>query len=245
MSRKTRTNDDIGTTIRNLIEESDYTPSELASKLNVSRSQVSKWMHGTNLKIDTLFMLSQALNCSVDYILYGEEFSSASIAPRPHIDKRLDTFFKVIKNQYSNGISLTDAMNFLIASEIEPDADLNEDNLDSRFALAWATFLSIDTTCIIPKTQRTASIHIDDIKIKHEIDISALETLELCQIMDLLREKKKQYQKRKDFKQLHKENIEREYMANAELAERIKYRANNPKGDVPPTLLPYKDGGRL
>lgn len=64
----------IGNRIRQAREAKGWSQEDVAKIVNLSPSTVSQWENGgQRIKIDTLAVVAQALECSVDWLLYGKE----------------------------------------------------------------------------------------------------------------------------------------------------------------------------
>jgi transcriptional regulator with XRE-family HTH domain len=50
-------------------KEKGYSPTSLAEKMGISRSNVTNWKSGGNPSIETLIQISELLECSIDYLL--------------------------------------------------------------------------------------------------------------------------------------------------------------------------------
>ena len=65
------------TRLRELIKERGITITALAKELKISRQSVSQYINGSAYpNIERLFMIARFFDVSIDYLVYGAEFSS-------------------------------------------------------------------------------------------------------------------------------------------------------------------------
>lgn len=206
--------------IKRLLEKNNYTQLQLAQTMGVSKSTVSKWVNGESLTLDALYNLSLFFGCTVDYLIAGRDYAVAgAIGKRPgdnsfesdDIDEDVKTFYRIIKGEELNGISLAGALNYLIADDLTFETRGRINLIDSRFIDAWANYLSIDSSL-------DQHAYFEDIGVKQKIPMSysTLESAILVRILSLLEEKKLRFQNTKKFKKLHDENINRRKIVDAE-----------------------------
>jgi transcriptional regulator with XRE-family HTH domain len=50
-------------------KEKGYSPTSLAEKIGIRRSNVTNWKNGGNPSVEILIQLSKSLECSIDYLL--------------------------------------------------------------------------------------------------------------------------------------------------------------------------------
>ena len=63
----------IGKRIASEVIEKDIELDDLARQLHVTKNSIYRWLRGENLpKLDTLAELSEVLETSIDYLIFGE-----------------------------------------------------------------------------------------------------------------------------------------------------------------------------
>ena len=62
--------------LKKACEENNTTVTAVATKLNISKSNVTNWKNGTIPNGETVIRLSELLSVSTDYLLKGEEINS-------------------------------------------------------------------------------------------------------------------------------------------------------------------------
>lgn len=204
--------------IKRLLVKSNYTQLQLSQEMGISKSTVSKWMHGESLTLDALYNLSKFFDCTIDYLLTGKDFAVRGIPKQPGdnsfdidaIDNDVKTFYEFIKGKTLNGISLAGALNYLIADDLTYQRGRIA-NIDSRFIDTWATYLSIDTSA-----SKSARLEDDELRLDYSLDYKTLENAILLNMINLLAEKKQRYKTNKNHLKSHAKKIERKNITAAE-----------------------------
>lgn len=58
------------------IKKNNTNKSQIAQKLNISKSSFKKWEEGSSPKFETVIKIAEELNVSLEYLAYGEEKES-------------------------------------------------------------------------------------------------------------------------------------------------------------------------
>ena len=83
-------NESIGGRIARLRKQQHLSQAQLAEKIHSSSKHVSEIERGvTGISIDTQVMISQELNCSLDYLIKGDEYKSVDSILPAHVVKIL------------------------------------------------------------------------------------------------------------------------------------------------------------
>lgn len=94
------TNHNIGKRVSDLRKSKKMTQSELADMINITSKHMSEIERGvTGMSIDVQILLSEKLECSIDYLLKGEDYKS--------VDYLLpDTIVSILNSDNSDELSL-------------------------------------------------------------------------------------------------------------------------------------------
>ena len=85
----------IGQRIQNLRIDKKITAVDLAETLNIKSNQMSRIENGrANCTVPQLYVISQILGCSVDYLLFGKKSLTISQEQEASIKGLIDAFTK-------------------------------------------------------------------------------------------------------------------------------------------------------
>ncbi len=94
--------------LKSLREDKDLTQDQLGDMLNVSRSLVSKWEHGTKIPaVDCLMALSKIYDITIDEIIYGERKNNKNA-------KDIENLSATIMNESKRRIDIANKIFFTI-----------------------------------------------------------------------------------------------------------------------------------
>lgn len=200
--------------ITKLLKKNGYTQLQLSRMMHVSKSTVSNWVHGEALTLDAIYNLAQFFDCSIDYLINGIGSSTRTynkIVDDYGISNEVKYFYKEIQDMKVNGLSLTEALNYLISEDIfrRADGTIMFTNLD--FAETWTAYLSID-----PELGTDLEIYDNALRLEYTVDYATIAELELLKLTKILREKKEFFKYTNAFQDIHREKVIRKDTIYAE-----------------------------
>lgn len=116
-----------GEKIKEIRKRKNITQEQLAKKLGVKRSVISKYENGTvNMTLKTMLKIAMELDVSVD------DFISENEEPKPNNDDERDELIRKLETLSDESlIALEEFLNYLLLKE-QRDAHPTPDNTDSE-----------------------------------------------------------------------------------------------------------------